>query len=247
MPLLGVMDDRWWSPLRKGKSGLILAFGALLGAWPAFAGMDEGLQAYQDGDYPAAFRQLQPLADTGGPYLQELLAVMHRFGLGTPEDAEASRLMLERAARQPDGSHPNYRSLQGAGRFPTRSRPPDVPQSLNDASRTLARVDSRRIEQGRHVFLLYCAGCHGFNGFAAYPPAPSFSMRERLHKSDAALMWTILKGRNTMPSWESKLPRDQLEAALDYIRHLAMSERMGATRPRNSPPPYFFKFWPDEM
>jgi len=39
--------------------------------------------------------------------------------------------------------------------------------------------------EGADVFLTFCAGCHGVDGFAAYPAAPSFSMGDRLHKTMA--------------------------------------------------------------
>ena len=77
---------------------------------------------------------------------------------------------------------------------------------------------------GRDVFLTYCSGCHGFNGLAFYPPAPSFAMNDRLGKSDPELMNSILKGKGAMPWWEGKLPRFWLEQALAYVRHVAQTE-----------------------
>lgn len=94
---------------------------------------------------------------------------------------------------------------------------------------------------GHQVFQMYCSGCHGFDGFAFYPPAPSFSMGDRLFKSDALLMRSILEGRGAMPSWEDKLPVDWLEQALAYIRQMA---RNGNTMQRVSPPEYYFIFTP---
>lgn len=91
---------------------------------------------------------------------------------------------------------------------------------------------------GRHVYLTYCAGCHGFDGQAFFPAAPSFAMGERLLKSDAELMQSIREGRNEMPSWESKLPTDWLENALGYIRYMADS---GET---NGTPDYYYVFPP---
>ena len=97
------------------------------------------------------------------------------------------------------------------------------------------------IALGRNVFLTYCSGCHGFDGLAFYPPAPSFSMGDRLHKSDAELMQNILQGRGAMPSWESKLPRHWLEQALAYIRHAAET---GAVVGSGAMPDYYFIFAP---
>ena len=94
---------------------------------------------------------------------------------------------------------------------------------------------------GRNVFQTYCAGCHGFDGLAFYPPAPSFSMGDRLYKSNVELMRSILNGRGAMPSWENKLPVHWLEQALAYIRHMAGS---GNIMDRGSIPDYYFIFSP---
>ena len=73
---------------------------------------------------------------------------------------------------------------------------------------------------GRDVFLTYCSGCHGFDGLAVFPSAPSFAMGDRLAKSDLELMNSILWGKGAMPSWEGKLPTSWLERALAHIRHM---------------------------
>ena len=90
---------------------------------------------------------------------------------------------------------------------------------------------------GRHVFLTYCSGCHGFNGMAFYPPAPSFAMGDRLAKNDAELMRSIFKGRGAMPSWENKLPAQWLKHALAYIRHMARQGHVDALE--NWPEKYY--------
>lgn len=96
---------------------------------------------------------------------------------------------------------------------------------------------------GKHVFLTYCAGCHGFDGLAYFPAAPSFAMGERLAESDATLMRSILKGKDAMPSWESKLPLHWLEEALAYVRHVAKQSKSGRIGD-NQRPEYFFIFTP---
>lgn len=94
---------------------------------------------------------------------------------------------------------------------------------------------------GQNVFQTYCAGCHGFDGLAFYPPAPSFSMGDRLYKSNSELMRSILNGRGAMPSWANKLPVYWLEQALAYIRHMAGD---GGATDRGSMPDYYFIFTP---
>ncbi|MCB1876724.1 MAG: cytochrome c [Chromatiales bacterium] len=97
------------------------------------------------------------------------------------------------------------------------------------------------LERGRTVFLTYCAGCHGFDGLAFLPFAPSFAMGERMYKSDYELLRSIRRGRNGMPSWEGKLPDDWLTAALAYIRFMDRAGREGAPV-ANQVPAYFFLF-----
>ena len=98
-----------------------------------------------------------------------------------------------------------------------------------------------RLENGKNVFLKYCAGCHGFNGLSFYPPAPSFSMGDRMVKSDAELMHSILNGKNGMPSWENKLPTAWLEDTLLYIRD--MHKKATTSGPvANHPPEWIYVF-----
>lgn len=94
---------------------------------------------------------------------------------------------------------------------------------------------------GQYVFLSYCAGCHGFDGQAFFPNAPSFAMGERLLKSDEELMRSIRRGRDAMPSWEDKLPEQWLVESLSYVRHIS---KPGTTLHPNDMPDYFFIFTP---
>ena len=94
---------------------------------------------------------------------------------------------------------------------------------------------------GQYVFLSYCAGCHGFDGQAFFPSAPSFAMGDRLRKSDAELMLSIQNGRNAMPSWEDKLPNEWLVEALAYIRLVG---KPGTKLRADQMPDYFFIFTP---
>lgn len=97
---------------------------------------------------------------------------------------------------------------------------------------------------GSDVYLTFCAGCHGFEGIAAYPPAPSFALGERLHKSDDTLLQSVLSGKNGMPPWEDKLPVYMLRAAIEYLR--TMNERrIAGLPPRTRPiPSTYYKFRP---
>ena len=97
---------------------------------------------------------------------------------------------------------------------------------------------------GSEVFLKYCAGCHGFDGFAEYEHAPSFSMGERLHKSDPELLRSVVDGRHAMPYWENKLTDEMALAAIAYLRVMEQRHRSGLP-PREEPlPDMHYKFKP---
>ena len=97
---------------------------------------------------------------------------------------------------------------------------------------------------GADVYLKYCAGCHGFDGIAEYPFAPSFAWGERLHKSDAALLESVLAGRHAMPHWQGKLSVDMFRLAIGYIREMDQRFRAGLP-PRSQPlPEVHYRFNP---
>ena len=67
---------------------LVLALAAPVAAGP----LEDGLYAYNRGDYAAAFRLLRPLADQGHAAAQVSLGIIFGIGLGVPQDyAEAER------------------------------------------------------------------------------------------------------------------------------------------------------------
>jgi mono/diheme cytochrome c family protein len=94
------------------------------------------------------------------------------------------------------------------------------------------------------VFLKYCAGCHGFDGFAAYEHAPSFSMGERLHKSDQELLSSVLDGKHAMPHWKNKITENMILNAIAYLRIMEQRYSSGLP-PREEPlPELHYKFNP---
>ncbi len=84
----------------------VTAFAVLLVflAAPAWAGVDEGLAAYNRGDYATALRVWRPLAGQGNALAQLNLGSMYAAGQGVPQDdAEAAR-WYRKAAEQGDAS-----------------------------------------------------------------------------------------------------------------------------------------------
>ena len=71
---------------------------------PVQAGFDEGVAAYNKGDYATALREWRPLAEQGNAKAQHRLGHMYRYGLGVLQVyAEAMKWFL-RAAEQGNAS-----------------------------------------------------------------------------------------------------------------------------------------------
>ncbi len=64
----------------------VTAFAVLLVvlAVPAWAGLDEGVAAYERGDYETALREFRPPAEQGNALAQFSLALMYANGHGVP-------------------------------------------------------------------------------------------------------------------------------------------------------------------
>jgi len=75
----------------------------LVGSAGAQAGFQEGIDAYRNGKYAAALKELTPLADKGDAKAQELLGEMHDSGNGVPQNHEKAASWYRKAAEQGNG------------------------------------------------------------------------------------------------------------------------------------------------
>lgn len=71
---------------------------------------------------------------------------------------------------------------------------------------------------GEKIYRQYCAQCHGANGIAVLPNAPSFARGDRLMQADPALAMTIRGGRNAMPAFAGLLNERQILDVIAYLR-----------------------------
>ena len=67
---------------------------------PAVAGYEEGLAAYESGDYATALKEWKPLAEQGHAQAQDQLGVMYMQGQGITRDYKASVKWFKLAAEQ---------------------------------------------------------------------------------------------------------------------------------------------------
>ncbi len=67
---------------------------------PAWAGFDEGIAAYDRGDYASAIREWRPLAEQGVAKAQFKLGLMYDNGRGVPQDYAEAVKWYRKAAEQ---------------------------------------------------------------------------------------------------------------------------------------------------
>src|SRR4030095_6192098 len=83
-------------PPSLGSMALLL----WLSAVPGWAGFEEGIQAYKNGDYATAVREWLPLAQQGDARAQFLLGSLYAQGYGVPQDYGAAAQWFRQAAEQ---------------------------------------------------------------------------------------------------------------------------------------------------
>ena len=88
---------------------IVLLISVLLFSANLFAGFNEGLNAYNLGDYKTAFREFKIIADQGSAEAQYTLGIMHSNGQGTIQDKKKAISWFTKSAKQ--GYAPGQRSL----------------------------------------------------------------------------------------------------------------------------------------
>ena len=74
------------------------------------------------------------------------------------------------------------------------------------------------VASGEKIYRQYCAQCHGANGIAVLPNAPSFARGDRLMQPDQVLALTVRGGRNAMPAFAGLLNERQIFDVVAYLR-----------------------------
>jgi len=232
--------------------------------------LQDGYDAYLNGDFATAYRLLSPAATIENPGLQNLVGLMLYRGQGVSVDAPAAHELFHSAADLGIvDARRNLGVLHTIG-------PPGVTVDIDEAMMWFtaaittsnqnaletqdsqvavpAAIDTRIYPEfkyggnGKRIYLTVCAGCHGFNGMRFFYHAPSFAIGERMTASTEELMQTILRGKGLMPSWEDKLPVSDLEDALGYLRELALRTAYGTDSSAYNPmPESFYIFSPPGM
>jgi hypothetical protein len=95
---------------------ILLAFilGLTSSAW---ADVQEGIDAYDRGDYDTAMKELQPLAEQGDDQAQFTVGLMYSKGQGLPQDDQKAVMWFHLAAEQGvAGAQANLGAMYARGR-----------------------------------------------------------------------------------------------------------------------------------
>jgi len=97
---------------------MILIVALIVGlAAPAWAGLDEGMAAYERGDYEAALREWRPLAEQGNADAQNNLGTLYRHGEGVEQDYGEAVRWYRKAAEQGNAeAQASLGNMYGEGR-----------------------------------------------------------------------------------------------------------------------------------
>jgi mono/diheme cytochrome c family protein len=224
----------------------MLALGFFLLTMAAVASTDSESGPQSASERPlTTYERFLPLAVAGDPMIQHFLGYMYFFGEGVELDYEAAHYWFHQAAEEGDSRAQRnlgilhsraiervpekfYDASEANLWFSLAAANPQNPEVSLMAAQSYDKFLAANLEKlkpvkegkrsGESIYLGFCAGCHGFDGYAAYPKAPSFARGDRLDKSDQVLLTSILQGKGKMPDWGKTLSTVAAGKALSYIR-----------------------------
>jgi mono/diheme cytochrome c family protein len=191
------------------------------------------------------YERFLPLAVAGDPAIQHFLGYMFFYGEGVELNYEEAHYWFHQAAEEGDSRAQRNLGIFHSGAI---ARIPEKFHDANEANlwfslaaanpenpaisalasksydkfliprteKVISESDDKRL--GEIIYQGSCAGCHGFNGHAAYPDTPSFSRGDRLEQSDRTLVASILRGKGKMPPWDDTLSSAAAYKVVSYIR-----------------------------
>jgi mono/diheme cytochrome c family protein len=111
-------------------------------------------------------------------------------------------------------------SFSQSKKFPS---PPSADALVNPV-----KGNTEATAEGKKIYTMYCATCHGNKGKGDGIAAPGLSKPPADHTSDfvqkqtdGALYWIITEGNNPMPTYKTTLTDIQRWQVVNYIRTLA--------------------------
>jgi len=181
------------------------------------------------------YEKFLPLAEAGDAESQNVVGFMLFHGDGVSVDRARAEMWFRRAAEQGNvRGHHNLAVMYSMGLAVYDTRSGRAPT----AAATQAQL------AGEGLYAKFCAGCHGFNGIAAYVYSPSFALGQTLEKSDEELMRSLLHGKGEMPNWDDKLSLTELQDILRFVRTLRVRYGAGIGQALRAAPSFYYLFGP---
>lgn len=137
--------------MRPSNQAMILAFSAMFIAG-VFSGslraedentFDQGLAAYNAGNYKAAYNFTIPLVDKGDPAAKNLLGMMYELGKGVPQDLAKSAIYYRQGAEQGN----QYAQYNLAVSYDTGT---GIPQNYREAVRWFRRAAEQGVSSAQY-------------------------------------------------------------------------------------------------
>ena len=89
--------------------------------------------------------------------------------------------------------------------------------ALVTATATLHAAD---VNNGKRLYNLHCAGCHGMSGISVMPGAPHIARGAGVMQPDAATLASIRNGKNAMPAYMGVIKDQEILDVIAYMRTL---------------------------
>lgn len=224
-------------PRRAGARCLFtrLGLGVILVSQLSACGVPVPFRGGGNAGPETTYEKFLPLAEAGDAESQNVVGFMLFHGEGVSMDRDRAVMWFQRAAEQGNArAQRNLDVMYSAGPAVFDSR----------SGREAADAAAHRLSSGEGLYAKFCAGCHGFNGIAAYVYSPSFALGQTLEKSDDELMRSLLNGKGEMPNWDDKLSRTELQDILRFVRTLQSRYDLGVGQRLRDAPDQYFLFGP---
>lgn len=76
------------------------------------------------------------------------------------------------------------------------------------------------INNGKQIYNLHCASCHGGSGISVMPGAPHIARGAGMMQPDAGILASIRNGKNAMPAYMGVLKDQGILDVIAYMRTL---------------------------
>jgi TPR repeat protein len=117
----------------------------MLVVWPAWADFQDGMDAYNRGDYATTLEEWRPLAEQGDALAQNNLGWMYYNGYGVPQDYVQARMWFTLAAAQGKENARQNRNIVAASHSRATCSPTSCAASTG-SDRSQSQHDGATIE-----------------------------------------------------------------------------------------------------